>query len=155
MPAAISVDALLERNGVAYETLRRDPRRSRAGNEPCAVPGDRVVKARLLVDAGRHAVAVIPTNRRLDLAALNQEFGRRFRLGSPADRARLFPGLPAHAMLPAAIDQQVEIFVDQSLVGLREIAFETPDARTLLRIEGEAFTDLFDGAWCGRISNAH
>ena len=155
MAATLSVASLLERSGVDYDTIPKRRSRRRATRLAPAIPGDRVIKTVLLIDGQRHALAVIPKNRRIALAALNSEFRRNFRLGSPDDVVRLYPGLPVHALLPAAIGAQAELFVDLSLVGLRDVAFETRDRRALVRIEGQALPELFNGAWCGRISQPY
>jgi prolyl-tRNA editing enzyme YbaK/EbsC (Cys-tRNA(Pro) deacylase) len=106
----------------------------------------------LLVDGDQHALAVIPKTCGVDVAALNREFHRRFSVGRPDDLLRLYPGLPASALLPAGLDAGIEIYVDRSLVDLRHVAFETSSRGRLVRIEGEALPELLNGAWCGSIS---
>jgi Ala-tRNA(Pro) deacylase len=153
MTAALSVDALLASNGIAYHTVRsnRSARRPRRGGP--AIKDERVVRTLLLVDdRGARALAVIPKSRSLDLPALNREFGRRFRLVRPEESAYPLPGLPLRALPPQSAGPRVEVFLEQSLAGLSEVFFETGDPLRLVRLEGEAFRGLFYGCWCGRIS---
>ena len=147
---APSVARFLESCGVAYDTVPRRPRRATGGRR--SVPAERVLKPLLLIEEDRHALAVIPKNRRLDLVALNRQFHRRFRRGTEEDAQRLYPGLPLSLLLPAGIGAQAEIYVEQSLLGLREFVIETPDYSRLIKIESDGFSELFNGAWCARIS---
>ena len=152
MSSAPSVVRFLESFGVAYDTVPRPLGPRRATGRRRSVPAERVLKPLLLMEEDRHALAVIPKNRRLDLVALNRQFHRRFRLGTEEDAQRLYPGLPLSLLLPAGIGAQVEIYVDQFLVSLREIVIDTPDYSRLIKIEGDGFSELFNGAWCARIS---
>lgn len=154
MSSTLRVDRFLKDQGVAYATLRQPDGHRHTRRDLSVAVGERMLKTLLLVDDDRHALAVIPNNRHIDLVTLNRHFLRGFRLGTPDDAARLYPGLPRSLLLPAGIEAQVEIFVDQLLVGLREIVIETADRSKLVRIEGEDFSELLNGAWCGRISRA-
>jgi Ala-tRNA(Pro) deacylase len=101
----------------------------------------------------RYALAVIPGDRRVDLAAIEREFGRRLRMARGDEISLLFPGLPPSTLLPVADELQLETFVDQALVPLSEVYLETADPSRLVRIEGESFRSLLYAAWCGHISS--
>lgn len=156
MLAAQRVDALLRKNGVDYATVRC--RRANRQGSPydrdgvAQVEGHLVARTVVLADSRGYALAVIPRDRHLDLAALENEFGRRFRVASNAETLRLFPGLPLRALPPVDAERRLETFVDQSLVPLTEVYLETTDPEGLVRLDGESFRGLFYGAWCGQIS---
>ncbi len=143
MLAASNVDTFLHAKGVAYANVWRGAR---------SLPDYCVVKTLLLIDGDHHALAVIPQSRRIDLDALNQVYGRHFRLGGVGDAVRLFPGIPPQSLLPNGIGTRLEAFVDESLIGLEQVAFETNDPRRLVQIDGLDFCRLFERARCARIS---
>lgn len=116
--------------------------------------GDRVAKNLLLVDDRRHALALVTQGRRIDIAAMNRDFSREFRLGGLGDVSRLFPGMPPQALWPACIDARVELFVDQAFDDLDEVALETHDQRCLVLVDGADFRRIFRKRRRGRISTA-
>lgn len=150
--ASPSLDALLRRNGVLYVTVRPGLARSRPARDAKAIRGAQVVKTLLLADERGYALAVIPKNREIDLAALEAEFGRSFRTASPEEAQRIFPGLPLRALPPIHEGRDADIYLEQSLVQLSEVYLETPKPGRLVRLDGESFRSLFYGAWCGQIS---
>lgn len=145
-----------------FQSRNRTESASRAENKPSRhdglgtpdVPSDQIARTVLLADRLGYALAVIPKNRRIDLAALYQEFGRRLRIASREEAQQLFRGRPPLLPPPPGSASQFETFLEQSLVKLTRVFFETADLRRLVPIDGDAFRDLFYGAWCGQISRA-
>ena len=154
MTATMGVDALLRSNGVEYATVFPEHSSRHEGRRAPVIQGAQVARSVLLAGDRDYALAVIPRDRHLDLAAIEEEFGRRLRMAGTAEVARLFPGLPPRALPPITDGIQLETFVDQSLVPLSAVYFETASPRRLVRIDGESFRGLLYGAWCGRISRA-
>lgn len=115
-------------------------------------PSGQIARTILLADERGYALAVIPSDRHVDLAAIEREFGRRLRMARGDEVARLFPGLPPSALPPIADGLQLETFVDQTLVPLSDVYFQTADPRRLVRIDGESFRSLLYNAWCGHIT---
>lgn len=154
MNAASEVAALLRSKNVDYTTVRRDPATRQGNLGKSGIPGDQVAKALVLVDSHGYALAVIPRSRHIDLTALEQEFGRRFRMASRDEAGRVFPGSPRRALPPIPIggEPQTETYVQQFLVQLPDVYFQTADPRHLLHVDGESFRSLFYGTWCGGIS---
>ena len=116
--------------------------------------GYSVAKNLLLVEGDRHAQALVSQGRQVDIDALNRLFGRGFRLGGMADVMRLYPGLPPQTLWPAGLAAGVELFIDDALLGLDEVAFDTRDPRCLAVIGGEDFRRLFRQASQGSISRS-
>jgi Ala-tRNA(Pro) deacylase len=98
------------------------------------------------------ALAVIPDDRRLDLDALNAEFGRRFRIAGPELARRLCPDCLPDALPPVGAAYGIETFLDEELTKRDEVLLEAGDGTRLLHVWGEDFQELFYGAWCGRFS---
>jgi prolyl-tRNA editing enzyme YbaK/EbsC (Cys-tRNA(Pro) deacylase) len=152
MNAVLDVDALLRSRRVEYTDLWHDRSARRRRRPAAALPGTQVARTVLLAEDHGHALAVIPRDRHIDLEAIEQEFGRRLWMADRADVSRLFPGLPPRALPPIAEALQLETFVDQALVPLSEVCFETADPCRLVRLDGESFRALMNNAWCGPIS---
>lgn len=138
--------------GVEYDTIIRE--HPIGLSRPCSrlAQGTPIALTHLLADDRGYALAVIPSDRRVDLAAIEQEFGRRFRMARGEEIARLFPGLRPSALPPVADGSQIETFVDQALVPLSEVCFQTADPGRLVKLDGESFRGLLYNAWCGHIS---
>lgn len=151
---ALSIDALLLRNGVRYDTVHPGRAQVGVGQGTTGAQHGQVARVLLLADARGYALAVIPKNRQLDLTALEHEFGRRFRLAGADEAERLFPGLPLRALPPICSCGQLDTYLEQSLVQLSDVFLATPDPRVMVQLDGESFRRLFYGAWCGRISRA-
>lgn len=145
-------DDRLRRYGVEYATIIREHPIGRGRTRDRSTLGTPIARTLLLADDRGYALAVIPSDWRLDLAAIEREFGRRFRMARAEEIARLFPGLRPSALPPVSEGLQIETFVEQALVPLSEVCFETADPRRLAQIDGESFRSLLYNAWCGHIS---
>jgi Ala-tRNA(Pro) deacylase len=116
--------------------------------------GYSVAKNLLLVDGSRHVQALVSQGRRVDVDAINRLFERGFRLGGMADLMRFYPGLAPQILWPTGIAAGVEIIVDDTLLALDEVAFDTRDPRCLCVITGADFRRLFRHARHGNISRS-
>jgi prolyl-tRNA editing enzyme YbaK/EbsC (Cys-tRNA(Pro) deacylase) len=152
MTATPGLGALLRTSGVEYATVPHGPRTRLDGRTWAPTRAEQAARTLLLVDEGGYALAIIPRDNHVDFGAMESEFGRRMGLATPDEIARLFPGLPPRALPPIAEGLNLATYVDQSLVPLSAVYFETASPGRLLRIEGEAFRGLLYGAWCGPIS---
>ena len=152
MTVTPGLDALLRSSGVEYATVSHDPASRLDGVHGMPVGGEGIARTLLLLDDRGYALAIIPRDHHVDLRAMEDEFGRRMRMASREEIARLFPGLPPRALPPIAEGLDIETYLDQSLVPLSAVYFETASPGRLVRIEGDAFRGLLYGAWCGPIS---
>lgn len=157
MGTELDVNAVLQQRGIDYVTVPRQlaPRRTtvaaRRGRRPPISPTI-IAQTVLLADSQGQAVAVIPADRSVDLAALKEEFGRSFRLVEPEAATSRPPGTTGTGASLATLRPLAETYVEQSLILLPEVYMKTSDPSRLVRVDGEAFRSLFYGAWCGRIS---
>lgn len=154
MAAVSRLDADLKTRNIGHQTVPGGDPARHAGDGARECRGELVARTVLIADEHGYALAVIPRNRLLDLPALNKEFRRNFRLARPDEAVQLFPGLPPRAMPPIGSDPRVETFLDQSLIGLRDVYFETRTRGRLMRVDADSLCGLFYGVWCGRISRA-
>jgi Ala-tRNA(Pro) deacylase len=112
------------------------------------VPPDHVAKAVLL--EGRDGVAimaVIPANRRLDLAALGEEVADEFALIHEDRLAQLFPDCAPGAIPPVGVAYAVRTYWDPHLGDWNDVWFEGGDHRTLVHMKGADFASLMRFAW--------
>jgi len=153
----LDVNAILQQRGIDYVTVPRQlaPRRTalaaKRGRRPPISPKI-IAQTVLLADSQGQAIAVIPADRSVDLAALKEEFGRSFRLVGPEAATARPPGAARAGASSTALRPLAETYVEQSLILLPEVYMKTSDAGRLVRVDGESFRSLFYGAWCGHIS---
>jgi prolyl-tRNA editing enzyme YbaK/EbsC (Cys-tRNA(Pro) deacylase) len=134
IPPVFSVDGFLQAQSIGYRHIWRGAH---------SLSDDGIARNVLLVDGRHHALALIPQSRLIDIAAINHDAHRHFHLGGVADVVRLYPGLAPQVLWPAGIAARIEIFVDEALVRLDEVAFDTRDPRCLTVIAGEDFRRIF------------
>lgn len=150
-----TVDALLQQTGIGCDGVRRTHSgRTGGACRMRRVPRKLIAKTVVLVNARGYALAVIPKSRRIDLPALNAEFGRDFVPTSGEEIRRLFPDFLRRAIPPVGESAGIEMFVDRALVSLSEVYFdfETEDHKPMVRLDGESFRGLFYGSWWGHIT---
>jgi Ala-tRNA(Pro) deacylase len=86
-------------------------------------PGQ-VAKVILLDTASGHAVAVLPSSRRLDLKRIAHAMGdARVRLATEAEITEHFPDFELGALPPLAGMLQIPIYLDEELASHRSIVF--------------------------------
>lgn len=152
MTEIMGFDERLRSFGIEYGSILREHPDGLSEPPDHVNHSGQIARTILLADDRGYALAVIPSDRHVDLAAIEREFGRRLRMARSDEIKRLFPGLPPNALPPIADELQLETFVDQTLVPLTDVCFETADPRRLVRIDGESFRSLLYNAWCGRIT---
>jgi len=153
----LDVNAVLQQRGIDYVTIPRQlaPRRASLGarqGRRLPISPQIIAQTVLLADSQGQAVAVIPADRSVDLAALTAEFGRSFRLVAPEAATARPPGAIGAGAALAGLRPLAETYVEQSLILLPEVYMKTSDPGRLVRVDGESFRSLFYGAWCGHIS---
>ncbi len=152
-PAALPERECALLRGRSQSTSATQPGQAKASLATGAkIPGALVARPMVLADSRGFALAVIPGDRHIDLAALHDEFGRRFRVASESQISRLLPSQSGGDLPWIGAAPHCETFLEQSLVELPEVYFEAADGAHLIRVDGESFRGLFYGAWCGRIS---
>ena len=109
-------------------------------------------KAVVLRDAEGYFLAVVPASHRLDLGALEQEFGRRPELVTEADLARLFPDCELGAVPALGPAYGLDSVVDSSLKNQPEVFLEAGDHEDIIRLDGVEFARVMEDAWFGDIS---
>lgn len=105
-----------------------------------------LAKAVVLEDDYGYVVAVIPSDRQLDLAKLRDAMDRDLALASEDEIAGLFPDCERGAVPPTGEAYGIATVWDTSLGERPQVYFESGDHRTLVRMSGSAFTGLMSAA---------
>jgi Ala-tRNA(Pro) deacylase len=91
-------------------------------------------------------VAVIPADRRLDLAKVRAAMDRDLGLASEGKADDLFPDCAPGAVPPTGEAYGIATVWDASLGDRADVYFEGGDHRTLVHMSGRAFSGLMSGA---------
>lgn len=123
--------------------------------EAAHIPEDHLAKAVILKDEYGYAMVVVPANNWVEIKHLRREIGRDFYLASETEIAKLFSDCTPGAIPPIGPAYGIETFVDESLIGLGSVYFESGDHMELVHTMGRDFQELMHGARHGNYSHYH
>lgn len=153
MTIAARIEQYLTKHGVSYELV---PHKTTGSTHESAVaahvPEDHIAKAVMVRDAQGDAMVVVPGDSWLRLDTLSQETGRQFELDEESQFNHLFPDCAPGAVPPLGPAYGIETFLDQAFASLGAVYCEAGDHQHLLRISGEDFRTLLQGARRGYFS---
>jgi Ala-tRNA(Pro) deacylase len=152
MSIAPQLRQFLDESRAEYDVVVHTPTQSALENaRSCDVPAEQVAKAVLLDTADdEHLLAVIPSDRRIELSELRSELGRKPRLADEAEIGKLFKDCEVGALPPVGYD--VPTIVDDSLDKQSDVYFEAGDHKSLVHMEGAEFSRVMKGARHGQFS---
>jgi Ala-tRNA(Pro) deacylase len=135
-----------------YDVIVHTPTQSALENaRSCDIPAEQVAKAVLLETADdEHLLAVIPSDRRVELSELRSELGRKPRLADEAEIGKVFKDCEVGAIPPVGYD--VMTIVDDSLEKQPDVFFEAGDHKSLVHMEGPEFSRVMKSARHGQFS---
>lgn len=141
MAIAPTIEHFLNDRHVTYRLL---PHPYSSGSMETAevshVPGHRLAKSVLLEDEnGGYVLAVVPSNRHVDLACVHRLTGRLLGLATEAEVTRLFPDLNSGAAPVLGAAYGIETIVDEGLSGADEVFFDAGDHADLVGLSGKDF----------------
>lgn len=147
MSVAVRLQQYIADRDIAWDPVLHG--KSRCGMD-CAhrahVPPGEVAKAVLLEDAYGYVIAVIPADRRLDVAKVGEALDRELRLAGESEVSSLFPDCEPGALPPLGEAYGVATLWDPSLAEKPDVYFEGGDHRTLVHMSGGAFASLMSAA---------
>ncbi len=141
MPVPASILQMLETNNINYELkahLSRANTSSSSGPQACAV------RSVVLQDNNGLVQVVLPTNRLLDLDAIERRYDRKLRSLADTEMQRL---LDQHGVttIPAFPEWQgITTIVDSSLVEYNTLWLETGDHEQMISLKKEDFCALIE-----------
>jgi len=118
----------------------------------CRIPPGQVAKAVLLDTPDDYLLAVLPSDRRVDLDEFSHEPGGKPRLADEQDLADVFYDCAVGAVPPLGTGYGIATIIDDSLWDQPDVYFEGGDHRSLIHVDRGAFAQLTRSALHGRFS---
>jgi Ala-tRNA(Pro) deacylase len=152
MTIAPKLRQFLDQTKADYDVVIHTPTKSSLENaRSCDVPAEQVAKAVLLdTDDDEHLLAVLPSDRKVELSELRSELGRKPRLATEQEVGSLFRDCEVGAIPPVGYD--ITTIVDDSLERQPDIYFEAGDHKSLVHMDGAEFSRMMRGARHGQFS---
>lgn len=143
MGIATSMREYLDGLHVHYDVSTHDrtstsARTAQAGH----IPGRQLAKGVVLKKNGGYMVAVLPSNRLIDLAETGAMVGESVRLASEEEASALFPDCETGAIPVVAEPYHVPCMVDDQLDQREDVYFDGGDHSTLVHVSGSDFARL-------------
>ena len=152
MSIAPQLRQFLDQSKVEYDIIEHRPTKSAMETaRSCDIPAERLAKAVLLdTDDEDHLLAVLPSDRRLELSELRSELGSKPRLSDEAEVGKLFRDCELGAVPP--VGYGITTIVDDRLEQQPDVYFEAGDHKSLVHMDSSAFSRLTQDARHGRFS---
>lgn len=154
MPVAQTVVDYLQARHIPYTVLpHRRSKSSRETAESAHVSVEQMAKAVIFWDREGYLMAVVPGDRHVGVETLSSKLGRELTLADESRIAPVFKDCDLGAIPPLGPAYGMETIVDDSLVGLPEIYFESGDHEDIIRVDGEQFLLMLSPARHGQFSH--
>lgn len=152
MSIAPQLRQFLDEARVDYDIIEHRPTSSAMETAiSCDIPAERLAKAVLLDTADDdHLLAVIPSDRRVELSELRTELGSKPRLSNEAEVGKIFRDCELGSVPP--VGYGITTIVDDTLEQQPDVYFEAGDHKSLVHMEGAEFSRLTQNARHGRFS---
>lgn len=116
---------------------------------------DHIAKAVILKDGSGYAMVVVPASNWVEMDQLRKELNRDLHMASEDELTGLFQDCETGAVPPLGPAYGIETFLDESILSLANVYFESGDHEELVHVGGEAFRALLGGVRHGYYSHAH
>lgn len=148
MSIAASLRTYLQRQSIDYETVSHPRTQTSIDSAAVAhVPGHRLAKAVIVKkNDGAYLMIVVPSDHHVHLGRLHRHLGSEVGLATEEELVALFPDCDRGAIPPLGAAYEIETLIDNSLMQLPEIFFESGDHQNLVKVSGEEFASLVRGA---------
>jgi len=151
MSVAPKLQQCLDDAKVEFDLVEHAPTKSSMETATASsVPAEKLAKAVLLDTDDGQLLAVLPSDRRVELSELRSELGHKPRLASETEIKSLFDDCDVGAIPPAGYG--ITTIVDDSLDRQPDVYFEAGDHRSLVHMDHGAFAQLTRGARHGQFS---
>lgn len=152
MSIAPQLRQFLDDSKAEYDIVEHKPTKSAMETaRSCDIPAEQLAKAVLLDTADDdHLLAVLPSDRKVELSELRSELGSKPRLSDEAEVGKLFRDCELGSLPP--VGYGITTIVDATLEQQPDVYFEAGDHKSLVHMEGAEFTRLTQSARHGRFS---
>ena len=153
MSIATRVETHMRQCGAPYDVVAHShSRNSTQTAEFANVPGERLAKCVVLEDDDGYVIAVLPSTSHVRIGKLGRELNRKLRLATEDELPNLFTDCELGAIPPMGLIYGIKTVMDDSLANQPEIYFEAGDHERLIRMRGEDFVTMMQGAGHARFS---
>lgn len=154
MGIAITVRDYLEELDVIYDIVEHPVSMTSIGIAHQAhLPANCLAKGVLLKDEnGTLSLAVIPSDRIVDLERISETLGHEAELASETDVAKRFDDCDLGAVPPVGNAYALHVLLDERLTKEDEVYLESGDHHGLVHVTGDEFRRLMGGAESGVFS---
>lgn len=151
MSIAPKLQQFLDEAEAAYDVVEHKPTKSSLETaKSCDVPADRLAKSILLDTDDGPLLAVLPSDRKVELSELRSELGHKPCLVGEGELRQVFTDCDFGAVPP--VGYGVTTIIDDSLGKQPEVYFEAGDHRSLVHMDQGAFAQLTRDARHGQFS---
>ncbi len=153
MPVAHHLKAWLDKNNINYEVITHpETGTARASARAAHIPGENVLKSVVVHCDDGYLLAVVPSNRRLELGALQEIIEKRLGLATEQEVEELFSDCKRGAVPAIGEPYGLTVLLDDSLDDIHDLFFEGGDHESLIHVEAADFKRLMKNAEHGRFS---
>jgi Ala-tRNA(Pro) deacylase len=146
MTIPATVKSYIEGRGVAYDVIAHPASgSSHETAEAAHVDEGHIAKGVILKDSVGVVMVVIPGDAWVNLSAVGKELDRDLTLAEEKEAAGYFPDCDLGAIPPLGPAYGVDTVMDKALTSLAYVYLESGDHRSLVKIEGEALSELLSG----------
>lgn len=155
MTIARKLNRYLAEQQANYEIIPHKPTHSAISTAlTCQVPLRQMAKAVLLDTDQDYLLAVLPANRRLELAELRSDLGTKPHLAEEKKLTYIFDDCEFGAVPPIGSGYGITTIIDDSLDAQPDVYFEAGDHASLVHMSGAEFSRLTRQSRRGHFSDA-
>lgn len=146
MTIAATVKSHLEGRGVDYELMDHPVTGSSHESAQAAhVDEGHIAKAVILQDSYGAVMVVVPGDAWVEVPSVCRELDRQLEIANEKDAAGYFPDCDEGAFPPLGTAYGIDTLLDEALLSLAYVYFESGDHRNLVKVNGDGFVELFSG----------
>lgn len=119
------------------------------------VSEDHIAKAVIVKDEAGYSMVVVPASYYVEMKHLRKQLDREFELVEESEFAELFPDCERGAVPPLGPAYNIETYLDEGLISLANVYFESGDHEHLVHVSGADFTHLLGGVRHGHFTTEH
>ena len=147
MSIAYTVKTYLQAHDIPYTVVsHRHTTSSKETVDATHVPAEQLAKAVILGDRKGYLMAVLPSNRRIDVQALSATLGRDLVIVPEHRMGVLFKDCEFGAVPPLGVAYGMSMIIDDCLSEQPEIYFEAGDHEEVIHVDGAQFREALKSA---------
>lgn len=147
MSIASTLESFLNEQSINYVLVQHSHTGSSMDTAQAAhIPGGHLAKGVAVNHEGRFLLVVVPSDYHVDLGRLQAHLGGTVAMATESQLTELFPDCDQGAAPPIGAAYGLRTLLDRSLKGCAEVYFESGDHEHLVKVSGDQFALLMQGA---------